>query len=120
MDLVALGMRIKAARENACLSREELAEKLGLRPIHIELLEKGDKPPRLETFINLANALHVSANDLLQDNIPFEAPKSEPVEQAFPEFVELLNCLTREDQWRVYCSLRSFAECTPAPLHSEI
>ena len=120
MDLIALGMRIKVARENAYLSREELAEKLGLKPIHIELLEKGDKPPRLETFINLANILNVSANDLLQDNIFFETPKVEPVEHPFPEFVELLNCLSQEDQWRVYCSLRAFAECTPAPLHSEI
>ena len=67
MDLSAIGSRIKAARERKHLTQEDLAAIVDLSPTHISVIERGVKPPKLETFVNIANALDVSADMLLQD-----------------------------------------------------
>lgn len=67
MDLCAIGARIKAARERAGLTQEDLAAELDMSPTHISVLERGRKAPKLETLVNIANALHVSTDMLLQD-----------------------------------------------------
>ena len=67
MDLSAIGSRIKAARERKHLTQEDLAAIVDLSPTHISVIERGVKPPKLETFVNIANALGVSADMLLQD-----------------------------------------------------
>ena len=67
MDQKAIGRRIKAARERKGLTQEELAEEVDLSPMHVSVIERGVKLPKLETLINIANALDVSADVLLQD-----------------------------------------------------
>jgi len=67
VDLCAIGARIKAARERAGLTQEDLAAELDMSPTHISVLERGRKAPKLETLVNIANTLHVSTDMLLQD-----------------------------------------------------
>ena len=67
MDLSPIGSRIKAARENKKITQEELAAMVDLSPTHISVIERGVKPPKLETLIRIANALGVSADFLLVD-----------------------------------------------------
>ena len=47
------------------LRQEELAEKLDLSASYIGMIERGKKVPRLETFVEIANVLEVSADELL-------------------------------------------------------
>ena len=70
MDWTAVGKRIRIAREFAGLTQEELAARLEMSPTHISVLERGIKPPKLENFVRIANALGVSADFLLQDVVP--------------------------------------------------
>ena len=67
MDLCAIGARIKAAREKAGMTQEDLAAALEMSPTHISVIERGVKSPKLETLVNIANALNVSSDMLLQD-----------------------------------------------------
>ena len=67
MDAKAVGARIKKAREAASLTQEQLAEMVGLSSSHISVVERGVKAPRLETFVEIANALGVTADSLLID-----------------------------------------------------
>ncbi len=67
MDFGAIGSRIKAARERKHLTQEDLAAIADLSPTHISVMERGVKPPKLMTQVNIANALDVSADTLLQD-----------------------------------------------------
>lgn len=67
MDLNAVGARIKAAREAKGLTQEKLAEIIGKSTTHISVIERGCKAPKLETFVQIANALDVSADSLLLD-----------------------------------------------------
>ncbi len=67
MDAKAVGTRIKKAREAANLTQEQLAEMVGLSSSHISVVERGVKAPRLETFVEIVNALGVTADSLLID-----------------------------------------------------
>ena len=69
MDLQAIGARIKAAREAKGMTQEDLAAALDLSRNHISVIERGVKPPKLDTFVAIANELEVSADTLLFDVI---------------------------------------------------
>ena len=47
--------------------QEDLAEKAGLTTNYIGMVERGEKIPSLETFINILNALGVSSDMVLTD-----------------------------------------------------
>lgn len=104
MDQKAIGRRIKAARERKGLTQEELAEEVDLSPMHVSVIERGVKLPKLETFINIANALDVSADMLLQDVV------NNQTKLCASEASELIHQLRREDQRRALALLRSFVE----------
>lgn len=106
MNQKAIGQRIKAAREKKQLTQEQLAELVDLSTMHISVIERGVKLPKLETLINIANVLDVSADVLLQDVINNRA------EIFSSEVSTLINKLPQEDQRRVLAALRSFIEST--------
>ena len=65
MDVKAVGQRIKAARERKNMTQEDLAALIDISPAHISVIERGTKIPRIDTFAAIANALGVSADELL-------------------------------------------------------
>jgi transcriptional regulator with XRE-family HTH domain len=106
MDQKAIGRRIKAARERKGLTQEELAEEVNLSPMHVSVIERGVKLPKLETLINIANVLDVSADVLLQDVV------NNQTKLCASEASELILQLRREDQRRALAVLRSFVEAS--------
>ena len=67
MDLRDVGLRIKKTREAKGLTQEDLAALVDLSPTHISVIERGQKIPKLDTFVAITNALDVSADSLLRD-----------------------------------------------------
>lgn len=67
MAYAEIGKNIQAARVQKNMSRETLAELSGLSANFIGNIERGEKAVSLESFINIANALGVSADVLLGD-----------------------------------------------------
>ena len=67
MDMKAVGLRIKKAREAKKLTQEDLAALVELSPTHISVIERGPKTVKLDKFVAIANALDVSADSLLVD-----------------------------------------------------
>ena len=57
----------KLTREIKKLRQEDLAEKTDLTTNYIGMIERGEKIPSLETFINILNSLGVSADMVLSD-----------------------------------------------------
>ena len=106
MNQKAIGRRIKTARENKRLTQEQLAELVDLSPMHVSVIERGVKLPKLETLINIANVLDVPADVLLQDVV------NNQTKLCASEASELIKQLPREDQRRVLAALRSFVEST--------
>ena len=67
MDAVKVGARIKAARKVRRLTQAELEQEVDITSKYLSNIECGAKVPKLETFIEIANALEVDANTLLVD-----------------------------------------------------
>lgn len=68
MDQVALGKRIKAARERVGMTQEDLAAAVDYSVDHVSVVERGVKPPKLEKLVVIANVLNVGTDELLQDS----------------------------------------------------
>ena len=106
MNQKAVGRRIKVARENKRMTQEQLAEVANLSPMHVSVIERGVKLPKLETLINIANILDVSADELLQDVVHNQTKLHAS------EATTLISQLSRDDQRRVLAALRSFIDPT--------
>lgn len=77
LDYKAIGKRIKIARVKAGLTQERLAEIVSVSPSHMSNIETGTTRVSLTLIVTIANALSVTVDDLLCDNIrkarmPFE------------------------------------------------
>ena len=64
-----IGNRIKAARKAKGLSQSELSELIDRSVGYMSYIETGSKKPSLETLIQIANALDVTIDELLSDNL---------------------------------------------------
>ena len=69
IDCSGIGARIKYYRLKNQLSQERLAEMSDLSHVYISYLERGERMPKLDAIINIANALNVSADDLLSGSL---------------------------------------------------
>ena len=67
MKLDTIGKNIRKFREIKKLRQEDLAGKTDLTTNYIGMIERGEKIPSLETFINILNSLGVSADMVLSD-----------------------------------------------------
>jgi len=77
LDYKAIGKRIKIARIKTDLKQERLAEIVSVSPSHMSNIETGTTRVSLTLIVTIANALSVTVDDLLCDNIrkarvPFE------------------------------------------------
>ncbi len=65
MDLHDMGKRIRQKRMSRSMTQEQLAEVTGLSVPYIGMIERGDRTPSLETFIQIADELNATADELL-------------------------------------------------------
>ena len=69
IDYKSIGRRIKQYRTDKKFSQDALGQIVFVNNEHISRIEAGTKGPSLEMLIMIANALDVSADDLLTDNL---------------------------------------------------
>ena len=69
MDPKALGANIHKYRVKNGLTQDEAAEKCSLSTNYFRQIEFGNKVPRLETFLRIAETLEVSTELLLAGNV---------------------------------------------------
>ena len=65
MDYYKIGQRIRKIRKAHGLSQEELAEKVGISTPHMSHIETGNTKLSLPVFVDIANALQVRTDELL-------------------------------------------------------
>ena len=73
LDGKLVGKRIQEARIACGLTQAELAQQLDITTKHMSALETGNRSPKLETFVDIANAVHCDPNMLLVDVINYDA-----------------------------------------------
>ena len=104
MDMIAVGNRIKEAREQAHLTQEDLAEIVDISPTHMSVIERGAKTPRLDTFVKIVNALKLSSDALLQDVV---RPVSDSI---ISELSIRIGSLPPKEQNRILNAIRALTE----------
>lgn len=104
MDLLAIGQRIKAAREQSHITQSELAQLTGLSTHYVSAIERGIKTPKLETFVELAKILRVSADWLLESEL------GSTVNIISSDVSATLSKLPEETQKRILRAIRAFSD----------
>lgn len=66
----AIGERIRDVREKLRLTRENLAEMLGLSPLYIGQLERGERQMSLDTLVKVSDYLHIPTDYLIYGSTP--------------------------------------------------
>lgn len=90
MEFESIGKNIRKYRMAKKLRQEDLAELAGLSTNYVGAVERGDKLPSLETFIELVNTLGVSADmvlaEVVEESYPMRASMlSEQLEKLSPD-----------------------------------
>ena len=70
-DFTTIGARIRTHRIKKELSQEMLGKPAYSSTASISAIERGIKTPRIDTLVFIADALEVSANDLLKDVLKY-------------------------------------------------
>ncbi len=70
LDYQAIGTRIRRLRKERGLTQQNLAELSEQEPSNISHIERGATKLSLPTLVSIANALHVSVDDILCDSLP--------------------------------------------------
>ena len=69
MDYCKIGENVRKFRKAKGMSQEKLAEMVDISVTHISHIETGNTKLSLSVFLDIANALGVQANDLINDEI---------------------------------------------------
>lgn len=96
MNTSSIGTRIRKYRKAKGWRQEDFAEKIGLSVTYTGMIEHGEKIPKLETFITIANVLEVSADLLLADVL------STGYHIKSSEMTEEISALTSPERDRIY------------------
>ena len=69
-DFLELGQAIQDAREKQRITREELAEDLGISARHLQSIEKEGQYPSFRLFIQLVTMFHISVDQYIHPDSP--------------------------------------------------
>lgn len=64
-DIVKSGERIRRLRENAAMTRQELAERIGLSVQAVKKIELGMNGTKIDTLVEIADFFHTSLDYLV-------------------------------------------------------
>ena len=104
MNTSSIGKRIRKYREAKGWRQEDFAEKTGLSVTYTGMIERGEKVPKLETFITIANVLEVSADLLLADVL------STGYHVKSSETTEAISALKPSERDRIYSVVNTMIE----------
>lgn len=69
MNCKSMEKKLKSYRAKCGWSLKECSERIGISTRYLADIERGDKVPKLETFLLILNTLNASADDVLQDSL---------------------------------------------------
>ena len=59
-----IGYRIAKRRSDMGMTQEAFAESIGISRVSVVRIENGDQAPKLETVVQICEALHITPNEL--------------------------------------------------------
>ncbi len=104
MEKKALGKKLRETRDMKKYTREVLAEKADIGVMYLGEIERGTKMPSLKVFIRLVEALEVSADYILRNEL------SSGREYVFDELTRKLEGLTPAQRKTAACILEAYID----------
>ena len=104
MEYKSIGKNIRKRRDKLGITQEKLAEKVDLSVSYMGAIERGEKLPKLKVFINIANALKVSSDELLSGVLDVGN------QIIASELSEAISGLSKSDQIRIFNVLRTMID----------
>lgn len=100
INYTEIGQRIRKARLEAKMTQEYLAERAGVGTTHISHIETGNSVPSLKLLVDILNALGMSADAVLCDQLDhagasFPAMIAEELEDCTEEEVRIFSDMLR-------------------------
>lgn len=83
-----LGKKLEGLREEKGMTREELADQVGVMPRHISAIERGEKNPRLNTLERILRALGGPTEWLIYPELTEKNPQLEEITHLAATFTE--------------------------------
>ena len=104
MDAKSVGKKLRSYRAKCGWSLKDCAELIGISTRYLADIERGDKVPKLETFILILNTLTASADDVLQDSliVGYEAKSNDIIRK-----LQALDVTKRKQAVDIFESVRS-------------
>lgn len=96
MDWLSVGENIRKKRLAKSWKQAILAEKVDLSNSYMGMIERGEKIPRLETFVHITNALDTTSDELL------EGVLERGYEIRMSEYIKKIGGLPKEEQNEIY------------------
>ena len=98
LDSKLLGKRIQRYRRMKSWSAERFAEVIDVSVPYIRELERGAKTPSMKMFVEIANNLDVTADELLCDSVKKDVPLisndlTSKIKNCSPDKIKLINIL---------------------------
>ena len=104
MDLEGIGVRIRKKRLSKSMTQEELAERTNLTVAYIGMIEREERTPSLETFIQIANELNATADELLCETL------QKGYLLRLQKYEEKFSSLSRKELKKVYAVMDALLE----------
>lgn len=92
-----IGMKIKEKRKAAGLTQSKLAELSGVATITIRQYETGKRQPRIEQLEKIANALGISAFELMEIDLSQAYAAMKPVQEQIKRQIESIASAIKEN-----------------------
>lgn len=104
MDCKSLGKKVREYRAKRGWSLQECSERIGISTRYLADIERGDKVPKLETFILILNTLSASADDVLQDSlvVGYESKSNDLIQK-----LDALDVVRRKQAMAIFDSVLS-------------
>ena len=96
MDWLSIGQNIKEKRLAKSWKQSTLAEKVDLTTSYVGMIERGEKIPKLETFIYITNALDSTSDEIL------EGVLDRGYEIRMSEYIKRIQGLPKEEQNKIF------------------
>ncbi len=96
MDMSSIGKNIRKKRLAKSWKQEVLASKVEVTASYIGMIERGEKIPRLETFIRITNELGATSDEILEGVI------NRGYEVRMSKYMEKIGKMPKEEQNRIF------------------
>ena len=103
-DLCRIGSRLKQARTEKHLTQAQLAEMIDRSTAYIGLIERGKRIPGLETFMDVLEALGVTADYILCDAVSYG------YRVRLEEYAERIDKLSKKEKEKLAKIITAFLE----------